>query len=135
MACNVMTNLGVTFYCHRSFPKVHFWLKLNTVLEFENVIQVPLVLELMGVFLDVLENIVSMLLYISPKYWPLSTANDFIIILYFELFLINLLYYFIHFTVGKNAANNLIDKVVWLKSSQFALFSIYTEKSFLMEHV
>ena len=43
----------------------------QNVLEFENYIQVPLhVLELMGVFLDVLQNIISMLLYISPTFWP-----------------------------------------------------------------
>ena len=50
----------------RTYPQMF----LN-VPEFETFIEVPLnVLELMGVLLDVLENIISTLLYISPKFWP-----------------------------------------------------------------
>ena len=82
-------------------------------------------LESMRVFLNVLENIIctllSGLLYISPKFWPYQLP---MILEYFVLvnFLL-LIYcnYFRNVSVGMNGANNVIMKIVWLKSSQYVV--------------
>ena len=70
--------------------------------------------------LNVLENVISRLLFISPKFdMAILTADDFIIFCTCELFLINLLYHFRNFPAGKNATNNLkCYQKVLLKTSQ-----------------
>ena len=46
-------------------------------------------LELMGVFWNVLEYLISTLLYISPKFWPYQLLMIFLVFCSRELFLIN----------------------------------------------
>ena len=69
-------------------------------------------LELMAMFLSVLENVSSTLLSISPKFWPYQLPA---ILQYFVLMNFFLLIYYDSFTdiaIGENAANDIINKMV-----------------------
>ena len=65
----------------------------------------------MGVFLNVLENFISTIQLTQVLAIP--TADDFSTFYTSKLFLIN--YWVTNVGVMKNAANNLINKMVWLK--------------------